>query len=184
MLNPEFAHIFVGRRKREVIFYHSVREKRGVKINTHISFFRKLHPFFKMLGFKLVSVGKFAVLKNRVASVKIEFLFARNKAHCFVNIRRKFVKSARFAGIVSRCLNTARKALFCVKSRNVVALPAVHRHGYVFKRVYCFLRVDTVIFINFSRAVKSVHFLFPLKNTVLHYNNIICAQKNKGRFLC
>ena len=48
-----------------------MREKRGVEIDTHMSFFSKFNPLLEMLGFDFVSVDKFAFLENRIASVKI-----------------------------------------------------------------------------------------------------------------
>jgi hypothetical protein len=48
-----------------------MREEGGVKVNAEPSFVRKIDPSFEVLRLDLISVCKLAVLKNRVASVKI-----------------------------------------------------------------------------------------------------------------
>ena len=111
MVYPECANLLVGRGKGKVILYHRVREECRVEVDADTPVLCELYPFCEVLRLKLISVGKFAVFKDRIACVKIELLLARNEGESLVDISHKLVGCCCLAGIVARCLYSAGQSL-------------------------------------------------------------------------
>ena len=79
MTDPELAGLFVRAGKSQIVFYLRMCKIGGVEIKPQSSFFCKLDPFCKMLRLQLVSVHKLTRLKNRIACMKVQFVFTGNE---------------------------------------------------------------------------------------------------------
>ena len=108
-------------------------EKRRVKIDSHVSFFCILDPFAKMPRFQCIAVCEFAILKNRIACMQIDLVFAGNQRKRLVHIVHQFLRCPRLARIFAGCLNAARQRSVMVEARHIVSLPAMHGNCDVFQ---------------------------------------------------
>ena len=100
-------------------------EESRVKIKSHSSLFRKVHPSLKMLRLKLVTVCKFTVLKHCIACMYIDFFLSRHQAHSPIHICKQLLGIPCLSRIISCRLNAAGQGAVMVKPHHVVPLPAV-----------------------------------------------------------
>ena len=63
-------------------------EEGGIKIKSHISLFRELHPFFEMSRLNLVAVHKAILLKDRVAGMHVDLLCTGTERKHLVHVRK------------------------------------------------------------------------------------------------
>ena len=84
MLYPVSARRLVGGGECQIVLYHRMREERRVEVEPDAAFFREVDPLSEVLRLYFVASREFAVLKDGVAGVEVEALFAGDKGERLV----------------------------------------------------------------------------------------------------
>ena len=125
MVDPELPCLLVGACKGQPVLYPVVGKEGGVKINSHIPFFGKGHPLCKMLRPDFISVHKLPFLKDGIAGMEIQLLFARHQPKRLIHVLHQFFGGSCFPGIIPRGLYAAGQGSVMVKANHIIPLPAV-----------------------------------------------------------
>src|ERR1035437_6099255 len=129
MLDPELSNAFIRVRQREAIGGFWMREAGRVEVEAESVFLRPRNPVLEMLRRNFVAVN-FLAAELAVERVQIQTMFSGSERIRFFQIGAKFVRRARFAGIISGGdESAAQRAAEIFKSAHVIALPAVQRDG-------------------------------------------------------
>ena len=126
------------------------------------------HPALEMPRFYLITICNLAT-EVSVNLVQVQPVSSGNERHRFDQIGTQFVNVARPTGIITRDLNSSRKAASQIlESMHIVGLPAVQRNRQLSYLRQGFIRIDT------DRRITFFCDLIRFLDYLFFHNIMIC----------
>jgi hypothetical protein len=130
VLDPEVADALVGVGEREVVGGLRVREVRRVEVEADAQRLRPVDPAGEVLGPDLVAIDGLS-LELAVEGVEVQAMAAGDERERLLCVGAQLVRGTGGAGVVPGGGNAAGElAAEVLEAPDVVALPAVQRHGH------------------------------------------------------
>ena len=160
MIDPELSGLLIRAGQCQAILYLIAGEEGGVKVNTHISLLREIHPFLEVLRLQLVTIHILTGLKDCIACMQIQFLLSGHQAQRLIHISHQLLRCLSLSGIVAGGLDTAGQRAVMIETDHIVTLPAMKGNGRFHTGFHCCLHVHSVGSVNLFCGFKSCHVFF------------------------